>query len=96
MLTVIVALLDGVGLRNTCFVHSMLRCIFHTSLLRGITVENGSELQHHELYYCSYKNHTVLIVMNCTKKMIDNIGYMFCLLGTLQNLRIQCECVMLL
>jgi len=25
--------------------------------------------------------------------MIDSIGHMFGLLGTLQNLRIQCECV---
>jgi len=57
-------------------------------------VEYGSELQHHELS-CSYKHHTVFINMNRIKKMIDNIGHMFCLLGTLQNLRIQCECVIL-
>jgi len=35
--------------------------------------------------YCSYKHHTVLIIMQ------DNIGHMFCLMGTLQSLRIQYE-----
>jgi len=29
------------------------------------------------------------------EKMIDLIGHMFCLLGTLQNLRVQCERVIL-
>ena len=32
--------------------------------------------------------HAVLIIMNCMKTIL---GHMFCLLGTLQNLRIQCE-----
>jgi len=57
-------------------------------MLRGIIGEYGSKL-------CSYKHHTVLITMNCMKKMIDNKVHMFCLLGTLQNLRVQCERVIL-
>jgi len=47
--------------------------------------EYGSKLRHHESY-CSYKYHTVLIIM---KTDIDNIGHNFCLLG------IQCEIIFL-
>jgi len=62
-----------VGLKNLgnaqCFVN-LLQCIFHTPLLRGIMLSK----QHHHESYCSYKHHTVLIIMK-------NIGHMFCQLG---------------
>ena len=44
--------------------------IFHTPLLRDMMLSK----QHHHESYCSYKHHTVLIIMK-------NIGHMFCLLG---------------
>ena len=37
-----------------------------------------------------------IIILIITKKMIDNIGHIFCQLGTLLNLRVQCERVLLM
>ena len=56
----------GVGLGNSCFINSVLQYIFHTPLLRGVIVEYGSKLQHHE-FYCSYKHRVVFIIINCRK-----------------------------
>jgi len=56
----------GVGLGNSCFINSVLQCIFHTTLLRGIIVEDSSKLQHHG-FYCSYKHHVVFTIINWRK-----------------------------
>jgi len=49
-----------------------------SSLLSGSIVEYDLKLKHRE-FYCSYKHHTVIIVMNRIKKnnKIDSVGHMF-------------------
>jgi len=76
--------------RHTCFVNSVLQCNFHTPLLRGI---GCSELQHREVDY-SYKHHmqVVFTIMNCN---VCHILKRKPVLPILQNLRIQCERVIL-
>ena len=58
--------------------HSIVKS--HHCIIRFKTTTMGFK-------YCSYKHHAVFIVMNCVKWA----QFMFCPLGALQNLLVQCE-----
>ena len=60
------------GVGNTYFVNSVLQCIFHTLLLRGVIVEYGlKKLQHHEFYGSqSTVQKVVFMITNCIEKLL--------------------------
>jgi len=65
------------NLRNTCFVNPdpMLQCILlHCYVERH---HCGEWLKAKTTSCCGYKCHTVLIIKNCMKTVIDSIGHMW-------------------
>lgn len=60
---------------ETYFVNSVLQCIFHTLLLRGVIVEYGLKiLQHHE-FYGSQSTIQKVHDYELHRKIINNIGH---------------------